>query len=340
MKWLSRAKRREGTGLSEKNKAADGSEQSALAMEKRNTGNAEAAIWAIGDMDKETGSNNGKKQGAEVRIHASGSGSAMGLPQRRDNSNNAQPHTTVLLDTQEDELPVSDYTSVSHIGAQKPDMSGRELPMSGKFSNEAQIDWSMLQDVPNNAPLDSYSFGVAGQADGAMLQDVPNSAPLEPDSCISTGPAEGTIMLDAPGNAPLESSNKKTARQSSDSALGSACLRRAPTPRIDVPMQIPVRIGLGERFSIGRFDAIVGMKQSDFEFGKNTKAVSRHHAIIERYNDGYYITDIGSTAGTYVNDNRIIPRRPSHISEGDSISFGNAGADYTWECNGRGGLSE
>ena len=99
----------------------------------------------------------------------------------------------------------------------------------------------------------------------------------------------------------------------------------------DLPRRIPVVIEIGKMFSIGRFDAVVGARQSDFEFNKNTKAISRRHAIIERRADGYCIIDIGSSAGTFVNGKKIIINTPNPIVSGDSISIGNAGADYIWE---------
>ena len=45
-------------------------------------------------------------------------------------------------------------------------------------------------------------------------------------------------------------------------------------------------------FTIGRFDANIGKKQSSFEFDKKTRAVSRRHAVIERDTDGYKIIDL------------------------------------------------
>jgi hypothetical protein len=99
---------------------------------------------------------------------------------------------------------------------------------------------------------------------------------------------------------------------------------------LDLPQNIAVSIEAGKTFSIGRYDAVVGTKQSDFEFDKNTKAVSRRHAVIERKAEGYYIVDIGLSAGTFVNNEKLIRNVPHPIKNGDKISIGNAGADYVW----------
>ena len=112
----------------------------------------------------------------------------------------------------------------------------------------------------------------------------------------------------------------------------SACLRLADGERGMLPVVIPVDIPRGEIFTIGRFDVSVGRKQSDFEFDKKTKAVSRRHAMIERKMDGsYVILDCGSKAGTYVNGEQLLPKTPYRIECGTRISFGTAGANYIWE---------
>jgi pSer/pThr/pTyr-binding forkhead associated (FHA) protein len=99
-----------------------------------------------------------------------------------------------------------------------------------------------------------------------------------------------------------------------------------------MPERIVINIKPGSVFTIGRHSASVGTKQSDFEFPVRTKEVSRRHAVIERSQSGYQIVDIGSSAGTYVNADKIIPNVSQPLSAGDKVSFGRAGADYTWEC--------
>ena len=97
-----------------------------------------------------------------------------------------------------------------------------------------------------------------------------------------------------------------------------------------LPETIPIRLS-GQLFLVGRFDVSIGRRQCDFEFGKATKAVSRRHASIERTARGYAVMDLNSRAGTFVNGNRIAPGKPCPLHHGDSVSFGNAGADYVFE---------
>lgn len=99
-----------------------------------------------------------------------------------------------------------------------------------------------------------------------------------------------------------------------------------------LPRIIPVLIQPGQGFTIGRFDVSVGQKQSDFEFEKSTKAVSRHHAVIERTASGeYLLKDLVSRFGTFLNGTRLTPNVSFPITRNDKISFGTSGADYVWD---------
>lgn len=99
-----------------------------------------------------------------------------------------------------------------------------------------------------------------------------------------------------------------------------------------LPKVIDVNIGPSGIFTIGRFDVSVGVKQSDFEFDRKTMSVSRHHAAIEREQDGTYtIVDLNSKAGTYMDGTKLTPNIPYRLARGSRVSFGISGADYIWE---------
>lgn len=101
---------------------------------------------------------------------------------------------------------------------------------------------------------------------------------------------------------------------------------------VTLPKEIRVEIQPNQIFSVGRYDVTVGHKQSSFEFERNTKAVSRHHAAIERQEDGTYtIVDLSSSAGTFVQGQRLTPNVPQMLRTGYRVSFGTSGADYIWE---------
>jgi len=117
--------------------------------------------------------------------------------------------------------------------------------------------------------------------------------------------------------------------QSFSEAAGGARFRLVGS--VLLPPIIDVSTGEGEVFTVGRFDAATGKQQSSFEFDKKTKAVSRRHAVIERDSDGYSIVDLASSAGTFVNGQKLPPNTPFQLKNGSRVSFGNAGADYVWE---------
>ena len=97
------------------------------------------------------------------------------------------------------------------------------------------------------------------------------------------------------------------------------------------PPTIEISLQDGAVFTIGRFDASVGSQQSNFEFDMRTKAVSRRHAAIEKHMDGYYLVDLNSSGGTFVNGQRLTPNAPVKLERGSRVSFGYSGADYMWE---------
>ena len=100
----------------------------------------------------------------------------------------------------------------------------------------------------------------------------------------------------------------------------------------DVPSTIEVCLTQGEIFTIGRYDTSIGKSQSNFEFDRMTKAISRRHAAIERQpSGGYSLIDLSSNAGTYLDGQRLPPNTPCALASGARVSFGNCGADYIWE---------
>ena len=84
----------------------------------------------------------------------------------------------------------------------------------------------------------------------------------------------------------------------------------------------------GQMFRIGRFDIVVGKPQSEFEFPPETPAVSRRHAAVEVIENQYYIIDLNSKAGTYINGERIPVNMRCLLSSGMRVSFGGEGAEY------------
>ncbi|MCL2151929.1 MAG: FHA domain-containing protein [Oscillospiraceae bacterium] len=136
-------------------------------------------------------------------------------------------------------------------------------------------------------------------------------------------PAQNPVSQCAPPVDPIDITQRIPSEPS------GVCLRLIGG--VHLPQIISIGITEGEIFTVGRFDASIGKKQSSFEFEKKTKAVSRRHAVIERHEDGYNIIDLSSSAGTFLNGDKLPPNTPRKLSHGCRVSFGNAGADYVWE---------
>jgi serine/threonine protein kinase len=57
---------------------------------------------------------------------------------------------------------------------------------------------------------------------------------------------------------------------------------------------------------------------------------SRHHATIQRSDDFFTLTDLGSTNGTYVNGTRIAAFTPQRLHPGDTIKIGEVEIEFRW----------
>jgi pSer/pThr/pTyr-binding forkhead associated (FHA) protein len=55
---------------------------------------------------------------------------------------------------------------------------------------------------------------------------------------------------------------------------------------------------------------------------KDDPLISRHHALIEKEGEQYYIMDKGSTNGTYLNNNPLPKCERVRIANGDVITVG------------------
>lgn len=56
--------------------------------------------------------------------------------------------------------------------------------------------------------------------------------------------------------------------------------------------------------------------------------VSRRHAVIGHCPSGFYIADLGSLNGTWVNRRRLIPAQRTPLQDGDLIRFGVFGVEF------------
>lgn len=184
--------------------------------------------------------------------------------------------------------------------------------------------WGLFGKKEPKAEEKELRFGTAKNLMDDFRIDLPESVP---EKAAEPSYAPPVVQPSVEDNATMESFDGETKL---DEGYEATCLRLVGD--MTLPKEILVEIQPHQIFSIGRFDVTVGHKQSSFEFGKNTKAVSRHHAAIERQEDGTYtIVDLSSSAGTFVQGQRLTPNVPQLLRNGYKVSFGTSGADYIWE---------
>ena len=101
----------------------------------------------------------------------------------------------------------------------------------------------------------------------------------------------------------------ETSKESRPTKPGDACIVVIYGP------EIGRRVALGmAAFEIGR--------SSKTELFIDQESISRHHARITFDGEGYLITDLGSTNGTFVNDAPVTARHESKLRDGDQIQIG------------------
>jgi hypothetical protein len=84
----------------------------------------------------------------------------------------------------------------------------------------------------------------------------------------------------------------------------------------------PIGLEIVERISIGRGGHTSTVDLELIEYGANQKGVSRRHAILQVVGGLLYITDLGSTNGTYLNSYFIPFGESKVIHDNDVISLG------------------
>jgi pSer/pThr/pTyr-binding forkhead associated (FHA) protein len=81
---------------------------------------------------------------------------------------------------------------------------------------------------------------------------------------------------------------------------------------------------VNDESTIGRWDADNGVfPDVDLDAHDSDAKVSRRHARIVRNNGSYFIEDLGSTNGTYVNrGRRLLPGNAQLLKDGDEVIVG------------------
>jgi hypothetical protein len=87
----------------------------------------------------------------------------------------------------------------------------------------------------------------------------------------------------------------------------------------------PLVLPRAQKLVIGRGGA-AGLRAPDIDltsWGAERYGVSRRHASLEIRDDAVFLTDLGSTNGTYLNAQRLSPGDARIVCSGDELCFGN-----------------
>lgn len=90
--------------------------------------------------------------------------------------------------------------------------------------------------------------------------------------------------------------------------------------RYDLPKRIDIQL-VENRFIIGRATRTGEPSGADYEFGAEVTPISRKHAQIAWREGFYYLKDLGSNNGTFLNGNKIEAQQDYLIEDGDRIAF-------------------
>lgn len=81
----------------------------------------------------------------------------------------------------------------------------------------------------------------------------------------------------------------------------------------------------GERFPLTRFPALIGRgkrgprKAVTLGDWPEHRRISRRHARVEERQGRFFLVDVGSKNGTWLNGQRLVPHRPYPLTNGDEV---------------------
>ncbi len=151
-----------------------------------------------------------------------------------------------------------------------------------------------------------------------------NGEPLPPGQAVELhagdkvafGGFEATVALPGARPSATQSVSRKTA------ALDAPPAAEAAAPQNPQPAPAAHLVGAGLRLPIPRGRSTFGRKaENDLQL--SDPYVSGRHGVIEADDDGFWITDLGSTNGTFLNAARLEPNRRVRVTPDDVLRIGN-----------------
>lgn len=101
-----------------------------------------------------------------------------------------------------------------------------------------------------------------------------------------------------------------------DSPIGQHLNKIAESKQVSYLVFNKKKIDLAAKISFGR--------EPDNTVVIDSKLASRHHCIIQKIRDEFFLKDEGSTNGTFLNGSRIPPDKYVKLNSGDKIRIGSS----------------
>ncbi len=85
---------------------------------------------------------------------------------------------------------------------------------------------------------------------------------------------------------------------------------------------------IGQVYELGEDVTMIG-RSDDVELVVSDTSISRRHAMIVKRVDGFFLSDLGSTNGSFVNKEQV--HEPMQVSEGDKVILGSVVFKFTYQ---------
>ena len=187
-----------------------------------------------------------------------------------------------------------------------PEMTENTAQSTETIVNKSEIPEAEESNKPDSVVLPTSQSSksaksVTMELEKTISPDLATSAPIEPEE--TSNPSPPTLSIAPPGSSP-------TRLQTYSARL----LHLQSNTTIEIPQNLSV-------VHIGKPNEQIP-PDIDVAGFVNSEIVSRVHADIRLEGDGFFIEDLGSSNGTYINHNPLLPGNRHRLRAGDRIALG------------------